>query len=406
VSDSSLRYGTRVLLCVSGGIAAYKSAILVRRLRERGALVRCALSQAAESFVTPLTLEVLSGHPVYRQEYLEANGSGEELHMTAVQWADVVCVAPCTANMLGRFALGLADDFISTCILAFEGPVLVAPAMHSAMWQKPSVQDNVRSLVGRGVEILGPAEGALASGETGIGRMVEPDEIVDAIAQRVASGPLAGKTVLIDAGPTREPLDPVRYLSNHSSGRMGFALAAEAARRGARVLLVAGPVALETPPGVERFDVVTAIEMCDEVYRLAPSADLVILCAAVADFRPEAMSEHKIKKSESGASRDEMVVRFVPNPDILAGLSEVAPEAVRVGFAAETRDLEKHAQEKLERKRAHFLVANDVSRSDIGFGADHNEVVVFRDDGSVERIEKQSKNDLARRLFDLFEQAL
>ena len=409
MSDLSVNHDTRVLLCVSGGIAAYKAAPLVRRLREKGFQVRCALSRSAEAFVTPLTLEVLSGQPVYRQEYLQANGSGEELHMTAVQWADLLCVAPCTANMIGRFANGLADDFISTCVLAFEGPLVLAPAMHSAMWTHSAVERNIQTLIEGGAHCLGPAEGALASGETGVGRMVEPEEIVSGIAGLLSKGPLAGRTVLINAGPTREPIDPVRFLSNHSSGRMGFALAAEAARRGARVQLVAGPVQLTTPRGVERVDVTTAVEMRDAVYRLAPSADVAILCAAVGDYRPESVSEHKIKKRASSADsntkddkQSDLVVRLVENPDILAGLHEVAPDAIRVGFAAETRDLEQHAQAKLERKRVHFLVANDVSRSDIGFGSDQNEVLVLKDDGSQVRLEKQSKRELAGRLLDLF----
>ncbi len=401
--------GVRVLLGVSGGIAAYKAAYLVRRLRESGADVRCALTRSAEQFVAPLTLEVLSGHPVYRQEWLEASigedgEAGEELHMTAAHWADVLCVAPCTANTLGRLALGLAEDFLSTTAMAFDGPLIIAPAMHSEMWAKSAVQANLEVLRQRGARILGPAEGALASGEIGIGRMVEPEEIVEGIAD-LYRGPLEGRTVVIDAGPTREPLDPVRYLGNRSSGKMGFCLAAEAARRGARVILVSGPVALPTPPRVERIDVETAIEMRDEVYRLAPEADLVILTAAVADFRPKRPREQKIKKDGLGDDAD-LVIELEPTPDILAGLPEVAPMALRVGFAAETERLEEHARAKLERKRVDFLVANDVSRSDIGFGSDFNQVKVLSAAGDVHELARCPKEELAAALLDLFTPAL
>lgn len=398
-----LRPGTRILLVVTGGIAAYKSAYLVRRLKERGAEVRCALTRAAEAFVTPLTLEVLTGEPVYRQEYLSANDSGEELHMTAARWADVLCFAPCTTHSLARLALGLGEDFASTVALAYSGPIVIAPAMHSEMWLKSSTQEHIGILVERDVTVVGPAEGALASGELGVGRMVEPEEIVEALARTLAVGSLTGRTVVIDAGPTREALDPVRFLSNRSTGRMGFALANEASRRGATVHLVAGPVDLSTPHGVIRTDVTSAVEMRDAVYEVAPTADIVILCAAVSDFRPVTAADQKLKKEDLG---ERMTVELERNPDILAGLSEVAPNALRVGFAAETRDLERYAKAKLERKDAHLLVANDVSRSDIGFGASDNEVTVFTRSGEVHSLGKQSKASLAKELFDLFETCL
>src|SRR4051812_12813300 len=276
----------RVLLGVSGGIAAYKSAELVRRLRSRGHEVRCALTRSAVSFVTPLTLEVLSGHQVYQEEYLAATGSGEEAHITAAAWADVLCVAPATTHALARLALGLGDDFLTTTALAFAGPVVVAPAMHSVMWEQEATQGHVGTLKRRGVWFAGPVEGPLASGEVGMGRMAEPEEIVRMIEATGGGGPLAGRTVLITAGPTFEPVDPVRFLGNRSSGRMGFALAAEAVRRGARTILVAGPVALPTPSGVTRVDVVTAREMERAVHEHAPAADLIVMAAAVADFRP------------------------------------------------------------------------------------------------------------------------
>ncbi|MEE2776053.1 MAG: bifunctional phosphopantothenoylcysteine decarboxylase/phosphopantothenate--cysteine ligase CoaBC [Acidobacteriota bacterium] len=389
----------RILLGISGGVAAFKAPTLVRRLRERGHEVRCALSGHAPSFVTPLTLEVVSGHPVYDSSYLEANGSGEELHITAAQWADVLCIAPATANTLGRLALGLAEDFVSTTVLAFDGPVAVAPAMHPAMWEKESVQDNVRTLRSRGVRLLGPVQGSLASGEVGWGRMVEPEEIAEAIDGMGVSGSLSGRRVVVSAGPTFEPVDPVRFLGNRSSGKMGFSIAAEAAARGAEVVLVAGPVSLETPDRVRRIDVCEAVEMADAVRRESANAALIVMAAAVSDYRPKTQADQKIKKEDAGID----AIRLTENPDILASLADWAPNALRVGFAAETQDLDDNVRSKLERKGAHFLVGNDVSRSDIGFGSDENEVTVFGADGSAVEIEKGSKTEIARRLLDLLE---
>lgn len=392
----------KVLLGVTGGIAAVKAAALVRRLRELGAEVRCVVTRGAEAFVTPLSLEVLSGREVYGEEYLRPGNGGVELHIEAAQWADVLCVAPATAHAIARLAMGLADDFLTTTALAFRGPLVVAPAMHSAMWEKPAVQDHLDVLRRRGALCVGPVEGALASGEVGQGRMVEPEEIAAAVlAAHGVGGPLAGRTVVVSAGPTHEPIDPVRYLGNRSSGKMGFALAREARRRGARVVLVAGPVALATPPGVERVNVETALEMQAAIRQHAPAADLVVMAAAVADFRPAQAGAQKIKR-ERGVPE----VALVANPDILAGLAEVAPDALRVGFAAETEALAEHARDKLARKKVDLLVANDVSRSDIGFGAEHNEVTVYRRDGDPIHLARRPKDALAAELVDLFAEAL
>lgn len=387
----------RILLGVSGGIAAYKAATLVRCFQRGGHDVRCALTPSAERFVAPLTLEVLTGHRVYSDSYLEANGSGEEQHITAVVWADTFCVAPATANILARLALGLAEDFVSTAALAFQGPFFVAPAMHEAMWKKDSVQENVERLRSRGVQILGPERGALASGEEGWGRMMEPIDIVRAITGDSPALPLHNRRVVVSAGPTHEKLDPVRFLANRSSGKMGFALAREAAARGARVTLVAGPVSLATPPGVERVDVTDARSMQEAVNAASAEADLVIMAAAVSDFRPDQESLQKIKKE-----RGLPAISLVENPDILLGLAEVAPTAVRVGFAAETEDLEANAEAKLARKKVDFLVANDVSRQDIGFGSDHNEVIVYRPDSPCLRLERKPKAEIAAELLELF----
>jgi phosphopantothenoylcysteine decarboxylase/phosphopantothenate--cysteine ligase len=391
----------RVLLGVSGGIAAYKSAEIVRLLRGRGHEVRCALTRGAAAFVAPLTLEVLSGQPVYQEEYLSATGSGEELHITAAAWAQVLCVAPATLHLLARLALGLADDFLTTTAAAFAGPLVLAPAMHSAMWGKPATQTHVATLAARGACLVGPVEGALASGEVGMGRMAEPAAIVAAIESAVAAagggGPLAGRRVLVSAGPTHEPLDPVRFLGNRSSGKMGFALAAEAARRGARVTLVAGPVRLATPAGVERVDVVTALDMDGALRARVGEADLVIMAAAVADFRPRRAAPEKIKK-EDGIP----ILELEENPDIVSGLRDLAPRALIIGFAAETGDLARHARQKLERKRLDGLVANDVSRRDIGFESDLNEVQVFRREVPPFTLTRRPKGEIAGALLDLF----
>ncbi len=400
---------SRVLLGVTGGIAAYKGAYLVRRLRERGLEVRCAPTRAAESFVSPLTLEVLSGNPVCSQSYLSREGGmgGVELHVEAAEWADVLCIAPATANTIARLALGLADDFLSTAAIMFGGPLVVAPAMHDAMWRKPVVQGHLAVLEERGATIVGPVEGPLASGETGMGRMAVPDAIAEAVCRLVGGpgatasvfdGPLSGRHVVVTAGPTREPIDPVRFLGNRSSGRMGFALARQAAVRGARVTLIAGPVRLETPPGVERVDVVSAADMQAALAQSAPGADFVVMAAAVGDFRPRLRASQKLKKS--GA--DGLTLDLVQNPDLLADLARVAPEACRIGFAAETEHLERSAVGKLEAKGAQWIVANDVSRADIGFETDENEVAVFGAGGEVFRFPKQSKDALAARLLELF----
>lgn len=394
----------RVLLGVCGGIAAYKAAEVVRRLRERGAEVRVALTRSGASFLTPLTLEVLSGHRVYTEEYLTSGGPGhgEEEHIAAAAWADLLCIAPATTHTIARLALGLGDDFLSTVALAFDGPLVLAPAMHPVMWNRDSTQRHVATLRARGAVLAGPVEGPLASGEIGWGRMADPAVIVDAVfaatsTDRATGDKWSDRTVVVTAGPTHEPLDPVRFLGNRSSGKMGFALAAAAARQGARVVLIAGPVALPTPAGCRRIDVGTAIEMRDALYREAQDSDLVLMTAAVADFRPRRASERKIKRS-AGVP----VLELEANPDLLAGLRAVAPRPVLVGFSAETNDLEQNAVAKLAAKGADFLVVNDVSRSDIGFGADENEVTVHGHATRPLFLSRRAKAVLAQDLLDLF----
>ncbi len=390
----------RVLLLVSGSIAAFKAPSIVRRLREQRAAVRCAVSRAASSFVTPLSLEVTSGAPVYGDDYLTATGTGEELHLSAAAWADVVCCAPATAHLLARMALGLADDFATTMLLGFDGPLVVAPAMSGSMWSHPAVRQHVEVLRRRGVRFVGPVLGALASGDSGFGRMAEPEEIAAAVTGAGAR-PLAGRTVLIAAGPTREAIDPVRFLSNRSSGKMGFAVAAEAARGGARTVLVAGPVALATPPGVERHDVTSAVEMQRAVESRAAEADVVVMAAAVSDFRPTTTAAGKIKKA-AGVPRLELE----PTPDILAGLRSLAPRTLLVGFAAETGELEAAAVAKLRAKRADVIVANDVSRNDVGFESDDNEVTVFTTGRPPLMLSRRPKTAIARSLVALIGELL
>lgn len=397
----------RVLLGVGGGIAAVKAPELVRRLRERGCEVRCALTRAGASFVAPLALEVLAGHRVYDEGYLAPGGGPEEAHIAAGEWADLLLVAPTTAHLLGRLALGLADDFLTTTALASPRPLVVAPAMHARMWEHPAVRGHVGTLRARGVRFVGPVVGPLASGEVAMGRMAEPEEIVEAVLAGEVGDPSTtrpswqGVHVLVSAGPTWEPLDPVRFLANRSSGKMGFALAAEASRRGAIVELVCGPVALPTPPGVHRTDVETAEQMREALLRHVGEADLVLMAAAVGDYRPRHAARTKLRKEAGPPS-----VELVANPDILAELAAHPGKRVVVGFAAETDELSRRAEEKLRRKGVAFLVANDVSRGDIGFASDWNEVTVFSSDGEPLRLPRQPKNELARALLDLFGPAI
>lgn len=389
----------RILVGVSGGIAAFKAASLVRAFQEAGAEVRCILTRAGASFVTPLTLEVLSGHAVYQEDYLSANGTGAELHIEAADWADALVIAPATAHTIARLALGLADDFLTTTALGFTGPVFIAPAMHDNMWANTTVRAHIRQLEERGVTRIGPVIGRLASGDQGNGRMAEPPAIVEAVLDAPRSSRFwQGRHVVIAAGPTREPLDPVRYLSNRSSGRMGFSLAEVASRLGATVSLISGPVQLSTPAGVKRLDVSTAAEMARAVTEAAADADVVIMAAAVADFRPVAPGEEKIKK-DGGLPE----LHLEATQDILSSLRDSAASAYRVGFAAETSAVESEASRKLREKGAHMIVANDVSRSDIGFESDDNEVTVFRPDVPPIRLPRAGKRDISRRLLELIE---
>ncbi len=399
----------RVLLGVSGGIAAYKAPELVRRLRDAGFEVTCALTPSASHFVSPLSLEVVSGHPVRGEEYFEPRGTGVEEHITLGEWADAVLLAPCTADLLAQMAQGLAPNFLTTTLLAWDGPLIVAPAMHPRMWNHSATQHNVATLRQRGVRVVGPDRGPLASGEEGVGRLVDPPALVAALREALraqsADDRWRGRRVLVTAGPTREPIDTVRYLGNRSSGRMGFALAAAAARRGAKVTLVSGPVTLETPLGVDHVAVQTALEMEEAVRAAGEDAEVVFMTAAVADYRPAHPAERKLKKGVDGLDS----IALVENPDILAGLAERRGRAKRpilVGFGAETEALVDHGRRKLARKGCDYLVVNDVSRTDIGFGTIDNEVTVLTAEGGLHEFDRQSKEDLAGDLLDLVAERL
>ena len=389
----------RVLVAVSGGIAAYKVPELVRSLVRAGAVVRCALTASAAHFVAPLALQTVSGHAV-RTELFDREQEGEIDHVALADWAELVVVAPATANVLAKLAHGLADDLVSTLLLATRAPVLVAPAMNVNMWRHAATRANLARLRERGVHVVGPEAGFLACGWEGEGRMAEPAAIAAEAERLLAPQTLAGEVVVVTAGGTREPIDPVRAVTNRSSGKMGFAVAAAAARRGAEVVLVTGPSPLPTPPGVRRVDVETAIEMRDAVRAELARCTVFVGAAAVSDFRPAAPAAHKIKKEALGEGR--LVLELVPNPDVLAEVAEASRDGRRlvIGFAAESRDVLAAARRKLERKRCHLMVANDVTRAGAGFDADTNAVAFVWPDGEVEELPLLPKREVAEQLLD------
>ena len=410
----------RILLIVGGGVAAYKTLELTRLLKKAGIGVRAILTRSGEQFVTQLSLAALTGEPV-RTDLFDLGAEAEMGHIELSRWADLVVVAPATADLLGKAANGLADDLASTALLATDKPVLAAPAMNVRMWSHPAVARNVQRLSADGWRFVGPDEGEMACGEFGPGRLAEPQAIFEAItaalggkpasvppARLPGPGPLKGRHLMVTAGPTFEPIDPVRGLTNRSSGKQGYAIAEAAAQLGARVTLVSGPTALPVPPGVDRVDVETAIQM-EAACKAALPADAAIMVAAVADWRPEAAAEVKVKKSGGGAT-----VRLIENPDILAGLSKKGPGRPKlvVGFAAETHDVTRYAAEKLMAKGCDWIVANDVSAREGAdplaggvFGADDNRVTLVTRKGA-EPWEAASKRDVARKLVQRIAEAL
>jgi len=390
----------QILLGITGGIAAYKSAELTRALRAAGADVRVVMTPAATEFITPLTLQALSGNPVHLH-MLDAEAEAGMGHIELARWADLILVAPATADFMARLVTGQGNDLLSTLCLASDAPVCLAPAMNQAMWRDTATQHNAALLSERGVKLFGPGVGEQACGDTGPGRMLEPVEIAQRTAEQFDAGLLAGKTVFITAGPTREAIDPVRYISNHSSGKMGYALAQAAVDAGAQVKLISGPVNLAEPARMQRVLVDSAEQMLAASLDGVEQCDIFIAAAAVADYRPTAVAEHKMKKGKE----EVMELHLVKNPDIVATVAGHAQRPFTVGFAAETRDVLQYARGKLARKKLDLIIANDVSRSDIGFNSDQNAVTVVSAEGERElpcAPKRQLASQLIRMIADQY----
>ncbi len=400
----------KILLGVSGGIAAYKAPLLVRLLTKLGAEVQVVMTRSAAQFTTATTLQAVSGNPV-RDDLWDEAGEAAMGHIELARWADIILIAPATADVIARLANGFANDLLTTLCLATDVPIMLAPAMNRLMWQNAATQENVEKLQDRDIQILGPDAGEQACGETGVGRMLEPEELTDAIVAALttstndftatrtirSTGLLIGQHIVITAGPTRESVDPVRFLSNHSSGKMGFALAEAAEAEGALVTLIAGPVKLETPKSVKRIDVVSAVEMYEAVMDSLDDCDIFIGTAAVADYRPARMSHQKIKKTDG--DNDYRNIELERNPDILASVATQHPRPICVGFAAETENLEGNARDKLVRKNLDLIAANLVGGGQT-FGKDESSLHIFWPGGD-EVIPKTSKRNLAVRLMKI-----
>ena len=384
----------KIVLGVTGGIAAYKAIALTSKLSQAGATVQVILTAGAQKFVTPLSFQAISRQPVYVDTFDELD-SGKIQHIDLADWADLFIIAPATANIIGKYANGIAEDMLSTTLLATTAPVYIAPAMNVDMYQHPAVQDNLALLAKRGVHFIDPNEGYLACGYTGKGRLAEPEDIV-AYLQNVLSTKrqLAGKKLLVTAGPTQEQIDPVRYLTNYSSGKMGFSIAEVGAEMGAEVTLVAGPVNLPTPKGVKRIDVVSTDEMYQAVMKHYPNQDIVIKSAAVSDYRPASPANEKIKKQS-----EQMAIELERTQDILKTLGKQKTDQFLVGFAAETTNVENYGKQKLIDKNLDAIVINDVSKDGIGFGSDNNEVLIIINDGTEIKIDQTSKVAIASQLL-------
>ena len=387
--------GKRILLGVSGGIAAYKSVSLLRLLQKAGAEVRVVMTQAAQRFVQPLTFEALSRHRVYGDLFPES-GDPEVVHVQLGKWADWVVVAPATADFIGKMAHGLADDVLTCVLLATEAPVLIAPAMESQMWEHPAVRDNVRTLRNRGCEMVSPGAGPLASGAQGIGRMAEPEEIAEVVgALAGAAQSLVGRRVVVTAGRTEQPIDPVRFITNRSTGKMGYAIAEQARRRGAAVTLISGPTELTAPTGVSMVSIRTVAALKAATIRAYQNADALIMTAAVLDFRPEEVAESKIKKRDGGLS-----LRLLPNEDFLIPLGETKGERVVIGFALETDDALANARKKLAEKHLDLIVLNELNVEGAGFGVDTNVVTLIAPHRDAVALPLMSKREVADRILD------
>jgi phosphopantothenoylcysteine decarboxylase/phosphopantothenate--cysteine ligase len=390
----------KILLAVSGGIAAYKAATVASRLYQSGYEVKVILTESAQKFITPLTFQTLTRQDVYTDTFEEKNPSVVS-HIDIADWADLVLIAPATANAIGKLANGIADDMLSTTLLATKADVLIAPAMNVNMFNHPAVQKNMETLASFGWRFIEPNEGLLACGWIGKGRLAEPEELIEAVHSyfNKTNGeitlPLAGKKVLITAGPTREELDPVRYFTNHSSGKMGYALAEAARKWGAEVTLVSGPTSLQVPAGMKVENVTSAKEMYDKVLSHYSDQDIVIKCAAVADYTPVSVFENKFKKKN-----DTWTIELKKTDDILKALGEKKEHQILVGFAAETENLESYAQDKLIRKNLDMVIGNDVSKEGSGFGSDTNEIIMIKKDGSKRTLPILSKDKVAQEILE------
>jgi len=385
----------RVLLGVTGGIAAYKSAEIIRRLQDAGADVRVVMTKGAQEFITPLTMQALSGNAVHL-DLLDPKAEAAMGHIALSRWADLVLVAPASANFMSKLVSGEGSDLLSTLCLATAAKIAIAPAMNQGMWNNVSTQENLAVLQKRGVVVFGPAEGEQACGDVGLGRMSEPQQIAELVAGIFPHSALSGCKVVVSAGPTQEAIDPVRYISNHSSGKMGYAVAEAAAEAGAHVVLVSGPVQISCPDHVEKIEVTSALQMHAAVQAQITNADVFIGTAAVADFRPVEAANQKIKKG----SDDTLVIRMVKNPDIIASVAARVDRPFCVGFAAETQDILTNARQKLKNKRLDMIVANDVSDPSIGFNSDQNAVTIVEQD-SLQSLLLQSKSQLARKIVQI-----
>lgn len=386
---------TNVLLCVTGGIAAYKSAEIIRLFKKDGADVRVVMTESAKEFITPLTLQAVSGNEIH-DSLLDVKAESAMGHIELAKWADIILIAPCTAESLAKITHGRADDLMGSVILASNATSYIAPAMNTSMWLDKSTQDNFQTLVSRGINFIGPDEGEQACGDVGPGRLVEPEKIIELIKSDLHKGPLSGKTITITAGPTREQIDPVRYISNNSSGKMGYALAEAAKLQGANVNLVSGPVSLTANKGINLFKINSAAEMLNKVFECMESSDIFISCAAVADFKPANYSDTKIKKEDS----ENLEINLEKNHDILSEVSKRHSSAYIVGFAAETSNVNDNASKKLNSKNLNMIISNDVSDKTIGFDSDDNEVHVITKNETI-FLKKDKKIKIAREILNI-----
>ena len=386
---------TNILLCVTGSIAAYKTPEIIRLFKKDGAEVRVVMTESAKEFITPLTLQAVSGNEIH-DSLLDVKAESAMGHIELAKWADIILIAPCSAESLAKITHGRADDLMGSVILASKAPTFIAPAMNTTMWLDKSTQDNFQTLLSRGINFIGPDKGEQACGDVGPGRLVEPEKIIELIKSDLHKGPLSGKTITITAGPTREQIDPVRYISNNSSGKMGYALADAARLQGANVNLVSGPVSLTANKGINLFKINSADEMLNKVFECMESSDIFISCAAVADFKPTNYSNTKIKKEDS----ENLEINLQKNHDILSEVSKRHSSAYIVGFAAETSNVNDNANKKLNSKNLNMIISNDVSDNSIGFDSDDNEVHVITKNETI-FLKKNKKIKIAREILNI-----